>query len=115
MANENGAVDGKGAVLGRASGSAFPSVATRLMCDSFETDHEESHIEVDQELVRATGCAELLVNICPAHVYSLNADGTLAIEYAACLECGSCLAVAPTGALSWHYPAGGMGIAYREG
>ena len=31
--------------------------------------------------------------ICPAKVYSVEADGTVGVEYAACLECGTCLAV----------------------
>jgi ferredoxin-like protein FixX len=33
------------------------------------------------------------------------------IEYAACLECGTCLAIA----LKWHYPLGGFGVQFREG
>ena len=65
--------------------------------------------------MRASGAAELLVRVCPAHVYSLEPDGSLAVEYAACLECGTCLAVAPKGALRWHYPRGGFGIVFREG
>jgi ferredoxin like protein len=39
----------------------------------------------------------------------------IAVEFAACLECGTCLAIAAPGALQWHYPRGGMGISYREG
>jgi ferredoxin-like protein FixX len=41
--------------------------------------------------------------------------GHISVEYAACLECGTCLAVAATGALKWHYPRGGFGIQFREG
>jgi ferredoxin-like protein FixX len=37
------------------------------------------------------------------------------VNYAACLECGTCKAMAAPGALTWHYPRGGFGIAYREG
>ena len=33
----------------------------------------------------------------------------------ACLECGTCLAVAAPGALTWHYPRGGFGVQFREG
>jgi ferredoxin like protein len=40
---------------------------------------------------------KLLVRVCPAHVYSEDADGTIAVEYVACLECGTCLAVAAPG------------------
>ena len=53
--------------------------------------------------------------MCPAHVYSEAPDGTIAVEAAACLECGTCLAVAPPGSLRWHYPRGGFGVTFREG
>lgn len=86
----------------------------RLAVNKYETDDENPHIVLDQKAVDDEGVAELLIRICPAHVYSRNPDGTLAVEYAACLECGTCLALG-RGAVSWHYPEGGMGISYREG
>jgi ferredoxin like protein len=52
---------------------------------------------------------------CPAHVYTEEPDGTISVEYAACLECGTCLAIAAPGALKWHYPRGGFGVQFREG
>ncbi len=91
------------------------SVPELLAKNRFELDEEESHIEVNQEVVKATGCARVIVTCCPAHVYTQEADGTLSVEYAACLECGTCLAVAAPGALKWHYPRGGFGIQFREG
>lgn len=98
------------------SGSdAVLPVTERLARDHFELDEDESHIEVDQALARATGVGKLLVQVCPAHVYGEAPDGTITIEYAACLECGTCRAVAPPGVLTWHYPRGGFGIRYREG
>ena len=86
----------------------------RLAVNKYETDESQSHIVLDQQAVADEGVGDLLIRICPAHVYSRNPDGTLAVEYAACLECGTCLALG-RGAVSWHYPEGGMGIAYREG
>jgi ferredoxin like protein len=91
------------------------SVPERLARNHYELDEDTSHIEVDQEAARRTGAGPLLVAICPAHVYRLDADGTVGVEYAACLECGTCLAVALAGVLSWHYPRGGCGVAFREG
>lgn len=91
------------------------SVADRLARNRFELDEEESHIEVDQDVVRATGCGPTLVAVCPARVYASRPDGGLDVEYAACLECGTCRAVAPEGALTWHYPRGGFGVSFREG
>lgn len=95
--------------------TTFGSVPERLAKNRYETDEEESHIVVHQDVVRATGAGPLLVRICAAQVYSLEPDGSVSAEYAACLECGTCLAAAPPGALSWHYPRGGFGIGFREG
>ena len=91
------------------------SIPQRLNVNRYELDDEESHIEVNQELAKATGTGKRIVAVCPAHVYAEEADGSISVEYAACLECGTCLAVASPGALTWHYPRGGMGIQFREG
>ena len=90
-------------------------VSARLAKNTYNLDEEESHIEVNQELARATGAGKLLEQVCPAHVYSAEEDGSVRVEYAACLECGTCLAVAPAGVLKWHYPRSGFGIMFREG
>ena len=87
----------------------------RLAGNRFVTDDEETHIVLDQELARATGSAARLIACCPAGVYSWAPDGTVAVEYAACLECATCLAVADPGALTWRYPRGGFGIQSRDG
>jgi ferredoxin like protein len=91
------------------------SIPQRLNANRYELDEEESHIEINQELARSTGTGKRIVAVCPAHVYAEEPDGTISVEYAACLECGTCLAVASPGALTWHYPRGGMGIQFREG
>ena len=94
---------------------AFGSVPERLAKDLFETDEGTPHIEVNQAIAKATGTGKLLVKVCPAHVYAEEEDGSISVEYAACLECGTCLAVAAPGALKWHYPEGSMGVMFREG
>ncbi|HWB37005.1 MAG TPA: 4Fe-4S dicluster domain-containing protein [Rugosimonospora sp.] len=91
------------------------TITERLAVNHYDLDDEQSHIVVDQDAVRRTGCGPLLVRICPAHVYSQTDDGCIAVEYAACLECGTCLAVAPPGALTWRYPRGGFGVSFRKG
>lgn len=91
------------------------SVTELLALNRFNLDEEESHIEVDQEIARRTGTADRIIAVCPAGVYSKDANGDIAIEYAACLECGTCLAVAAPGALKWKYPRGSFGVQYREG
>jgi ferredoxin like protein len=63
----------------------------------------------------ASGVQQVLVRICPAHVYSQAADGSLVVQHTACLECRARIALAPPGSHRWHYPQGGSGVAYREG
>ncbi len=94
--------------------TAFGDITQRLAGNSYTVD-EESHIEINQDLARKTGTGKLLVKICPAHVYSENDDGAIAVMFAACMECGTCLAVASPGSLKWHYPNDGFGVAFREG
>lgn len=91
------------------------SVPERLATLHYDVDEEAPHIEVHQDVARATGAGRLLAQVCPAHVYSEHPDGTVAVECAACLECGTCLAVAPPGSLTWRYPRGGFGVTFREG
>lgn len=91
------------------------STTERLARVHFVTDEEESHIHVDQERARATGAGHLLERVCPAHVYTVEADGSVGVEYAACLECGTCRQIAPEGVLEWHYPRSAMGVEYRQG
>ncbi|MDR0848592.1 MAG: 4Fe-4S dicluster domain-containing protein [Propionibacteriaceae bacterium] len=90
-------------------------IAERLAGNRFILDEEEPHIEVNQEVAARTGTADRIILVCPAHVYSKAPDGTVQVEYAACLECGTCFEVADPGALSWHYPRGTYGVQFREG
>jgi len=93
----------------------LPPIPERLAGNRFVLDEDQSHIVVDQERLRATGSDERIIACCPAQVYSRAADGTIAVEYAACLECGTCLAVAAPGSLTWRYPRGGHGVQFRDG
>ncbi|WIY84217.1 4Fe-4S dicluster domain-containing protein [Propionimicrobium sp. PCR01-08-3] len=93
----------------------MPPVPERLAKVRFVTDEEEPHIKVNQAIAKATGTGKLLCAVCPAQVYQEEPDGTISVEYAACLECGTCLAVAAPGSLEWHYPRGGFGVQFRDG
>lgn len=90
------------------------TVPERLALNSFQVDEDESHIEIDQELCSTTGTGAVIIAVCPAGVYS-EKDGQILTDHAACLECGTCLAVAAPGALTWRYPRGGFGVSFREG
>jgi ferredoxin like protein len=76
---------------------------------------KESHIKLNQEVCR--NCHEKpCIHVCPGHLYSKSEEtGEMAIEYAGCLECGSCLICCVSGAVSWTYPEGGFGVQYRYG
>lgn len=105
---------GASTVTSHGTSAAKSTVSARLAVDRFEIDEEESHIVVDQELCRSTGTGKRIVAVCPAGVYS-EKDGEILVDYAACLECGTCLAVATPGALTWTYPRGGFGVTFRQG
>jgi ferredoxin-like protein FixX len=64
------------------------SVPERLAKNKHELD-EASHIELDQALAKSTGTDKLLLRVCAAHVYSEASDGTILVQQAACLECGT--------------------------
>jgi ferredoxin like protein len=53
--------------------------------------------------------------LCPAGLYSVNADGVVELAKDGCLECGTCRLVCGTEVLDWNYPPGGTGVQYRFG
>lgn len=90
------------------------SVEKRLASTRFTPD-EQSHIELHPD---APGFSAALIRIsaaCPAKVYRPRPDGGADVEHAACLECGTCVALATPGTLTWHQPRGGLGVSYRHG
>ena len=89
-------------------------LSARLAANRYAVD-AASHITLDQALARAAGTGRRLVLVCPAGVFTEDADGTIAVAHEGCLECGACLAVADPGTLTWHYPVGGRGVRYRQG
>lgn len=57
-----------------------------------------------------------LVNACPVGLYTLNEDGTLAFDYAGCVECGTCRVLCGhTIVTKWEYPDDTKGIEFRQG
>ena len=57
-----------------------------------------------------------LVNCCPAGLYTLQEDGSLAFDFAGCLECGTCRVVAgQTIVKEWKYPRNTKGVEFRQG
>lgn len=90
------------------------SVPEKLALDKFELDEGQPHIVIDQGICK-TRCRErFCLFVCPAKLYS-EQNGEIIVEWAGCLECGTCQVVCPHEALTWHYPRGSFGIVYRYG
>ena len=89
-------------------------VDEKISLNAIKNDRE-SHIKLDQETCKY--CKErVCVAVCPGHLYSLNEEtGEMVVEYAGCLECGTCMIACVCGALSWAYPRGECGVQYRYG
>ncbi|TCP54127.1 ferredoxin like protein [Tamaricihabitans halophyticus] len=76
---------------------------------------ERAHIEVDTEICRSCTTREC-VTACPANLFVPTNDGGILFNYEQCFECGSCyLLCNKAGAISWSYPDGGTGVAFRKG
>ncbi len=81
----------------------------RFICDNV------SHIEVCMDKCRKCKDKPCLY-FCPAKVYNESEDdGTIAVEYENCLECGTCRICCPQDAIKWNYPKGAQGVSYRFG
>lgn len=73
------------------------------------------HITVDSEVCRAC-TTQACVHTCPADLFVPTSDGRILFSYEQCFECGTCFQVcAEEGALTWTYPDGGHGVAFRTG
>ncbi len=57
-----------------------------------------------------------LVNACPVGLYTLEEDGSLAFDYAGCVECGTCRVLCgKTIIKKWEYPHDTKGVEFRQG
>lgn len=89
--------------------------AEKLTKNAIKND-SESHIAIDAAKCKA-GCRErYCIRVCPASLYEWSTEADkMIVEYAGCLECGTCLVACREGALTWRYPRGGFGVQYRYG
>ena len=87
----------------------------KLAIDAFKTD-KESHITINHPICRAKCTARYCAFVCPGHLYSYNEEtDEMVVEFAGCLECGTCMIACNESALSWSYPRGDYGVQYRFG
>lgn len=95
----------------RAAGPA--GLKAKLGLDVFK-DNPDFHISIRVGREHADAVRRLTL-ICPAGLYSRDADGGIQISVDGCLECGACRIAAGVENLDWHYPVGGAGVQYRFG
>ncbi|HBA54969.1 MAG TPA: hypothetical protein DCZ04_11100 [Syntrophorhabdus aromaticivorans] len=90
-------------------------VEEKLALDAFRTD-SESHITIDHEICRRRCTIKYCLFVCPGHLYTYNEEADeVVVEYAGCLECGTCKIACTEGAIKWVYPRGEFGVQYRFG
>jgi ferredoxin like protein len=89
-------------------------VEEKIALNAMKND-TQSHIKLDQTICRQ--CKERwCVAVCPGHLYAFNTEtGEMTVEFAGCLECGSCKIACTRGSASWDYPRGEFGVQYRYG
>ena len=91
------------------------TVDDRLGLVTFELD-EEPFIEVDTDICKRCKPKPCLY-VCPSAVYTLDGD-ELVYNIEGCIELGACSVVCHKigeGAISWSYPRGGKGAAFKFG
>jgi ferredoxin like protein len=89
------------------------SLADKLSLNKFEINEGEPHILICQELCRSC-LKKSCLTACPAGLYS-DQNGEMIVEWAGCLECGTCRIICEKKAIAWQYPRGGYGVIYRQG
>ena len=87
----------------------------KLALDAFKSD-KESHITIKHEICRKQCTTKYCLFVCPGHLYSYNEElNEIVVEFAGCVECGTCMVACHEGAIEWGYPKGEYGVQYRYG
>ena len=90
-------------------------VQEKLGVNKYHVDEGNAHIEIDGDAFTLAE-KKKLVNACPAALYTLQDDGSLAFAFAGCVECGTCrILCGKTIVTKWTYPRNAKGIAFRKG
>lgn len=91
------------------------NIEDKLGLNKYYVDEGVPHIEIDATYPDMAEKLKL-VKACPAGLYSLNDDNSLAFDYAGCLECGTCrLLCGKTIIKKWEYPRNTKGVEFRQG
>jgi len=90
------------------------NIEAKLGLDVFGLD-KKPHITIDQQVCQAVCKLRPCLFVCPAHLYTLDPEGRVQVNWEGCLECGTCLIACQDKGLEWHYPRAGFGVQYRFG
>ena len=93
--------------------SDIMGLKAKLGLDVFKHD-SEPHIKIKPGMERDPRLKRAVL-VCPAGLYSVNAEGEVELTIDGCLECGTCRLVCGNDNLEWAYPEGGCGIQLRFG
>ncbi|OGO41138.1 MAG: hypothetical protein A2Z04_08920, partial [Chloroflexi bacterium RBG_16_57_9] len=87
------------------------SIEARLGLNVFAID-KQPHIVIHQEVCDAQCTLRPCLFVCPAKLYSIDAEKKMHVNFEGCLECGTCLIACQDRALEWVYPRAGYGVQY---
>lgn len=89
------------------------SLPDKLALNKYAVNEGKPHIIINNSRCKTCQDKSCLF-ACPAGLYS-EQNGEIIVEWAGCLECGTCRAICPGTAIDWKYPEGGFGVIYRHG
>ncbi|MBI3360905.1 MAG: 4Fe-4S dicluster domain-containing protein [Chloroflexi bacterium] len=90
------------------------TVEAKLGLNVFAID-KRTHIVIHQERCDSLCTTRHCIFVCPAKLYSRDAEGKMHVNFEGCLECGTCFIACNHEALEWRYPEAGFGVQYRFG
>jgi ferredoxin like protein len=87
-----------------------------LMTLKYFVDEAVPHLLIKDPEVCRRCVGKPCLFFCPVGAYRLKEDcGEVQIAFQSCIECGSCRIACPPNNVSWKYPRGGFGVAYKYG
>lgn len=91
------------------------SIDDLLVSVKYYVDEDYAHISIKSQEVCEDCEHKPCLDFCPAHVFSVDQQGTITVSFQACVECGSCRVGCPYENVEWTLPRGGYGVAYKFG
>ena len=78
---------------------------------------DETHITLGDPAACLECEKKICLTVCPSGVFHWSGDPEkpLDVLYRRCVECGACRLACPRGAVTFAWPEGGRGVAFREG